>query len=121
MTDPDRGTGRTTKQLREAPRGALFIWCNGNLAYARSMAANLGRSDIDIRGPDVFDAHGSLQLRGRFWPKVIIDHAAQLSCEQWARYSELLPFIERGPTTGSELREAYLSERSERGDSAARG
>lgn len=45
-----RGTGRTTKQIKEAPQGAYFVWCNNVLWYPRQLAAKLGREDLNVVG-----------------------------------------------------------------------
>jgi hypothetical protein len=46
--DSQRGTGRTTKQMRDAPQGAIFVWCNGHTDYPRALARHLGREDLRI-------------------------------------------------------------------------
>lgn len=74
MKDDDRGTGRTTKQMQEAPRGAIFVWCNGQLSFPRHLAAKLGRSDLRIEGPGFFDIRVP-RFKGVTTP-VVVDHAA---------------------------------------------
>lgn len=77
----DRGTGRTTKQLVEAPRGAIFIWCNNCLDYVRPLAASLGRTDLVIYGPDMLNMNAG-RLRGRALPAIVVDHACRLNANQ---------------------------------------
>jgi hypothetical protein len=78
ISDMDIGSGRTTQQMREAPRHALFVWCNGHLSYPRDLARSLGRDDLDIVGPYMLDRR---QLAGRRIP-VVVDHATKLSSEK---------------------------------------
>ena len=48
----ERGTGRTTRQMENAPYGATFVWCsNHGLHYPRMLAKHLGRDDLIIVGP----------------------------------------------------------------------
>lgn len=75
----DRGTGRTTEQLRQAATGAVFVWCNGHLGYPRRLAAALSRQDLCIRGPDFFSEMGWLGSRPGM---VVVDHAFRAG--EWA-------------------------------------
>lgn len=70
-----RRTGATTQQMREAPQGATFVWCNNGLDYPRKLARFLGRPDIDVRPLSALadDAYG---LRGLPPGLVVVDHAA---------------------------------------------
>lgn len=74
--DPDlpyRGTGRTTRAMQAAPRGALYIWpVMGSISYAKDLARKLGL-DLDIQ-PVNFLLGG--RWHGREWPAVVVDHAA---------------------------------------------
>jgi len=76
----ERQTGRTTKQMREAPRGAVFVWCNGRTDYPRSLAASIGRRDLCIITPE--DAREGRQLRGA--RHVVVDHEAHFSLSREA-------------------------------------
>lgn len=67
-----RGTGRTSKQMLEAPIGATFVWCNHHLEYPRLLATSLGRNDLRIIPPPRDDN----QLRGV--ASVVYDHAGDL-------------------------------------------
>lgn len=75
-SDPLQDTGRTTQQMKEAPRGALFIWCGNQTHYPRALARHLGREDLKIVTLDYL-THGGAESRP--WPGVVLDHAAQLS------------------------------------------
>lgn len=68
----DRQTGRTTRQLEEAPQGAIFVWCNSHMYYPQMLARKLGRDDIKIKP---FSWLGERNVRGLRGTKVIIDHA----------------------------------------------
>ncbi len=70
----DRQTGRTAKQMLEAPRGATFVWCNDKTQYARSLARHLGRGDLRIMGLE------SLRDWNSFCDAkvVVLDHAIRV-------------------------------------------
>ena len=73
--DTFRGTGRTTRQMREAPHGALFVWCNAHTNYPSLLAANLGRADLRVVGlPWLTD--GGERLRGVSCA-IVLDHAVE--------------------------------------------
>jgi hypothetical protein len=63
-----RGTGRTTRQMLDAPKGALYVWCNKHLDYPRALARHLGRADLVVVSP-------SYERRGYSSALVILDHA----------------------------------------------
>jgi len=71
MDTGDRGTGRTTKQIKEAPQGAIFICPPDAFDYTRRLVHDLGRTDLRIERPSFFDGrwHG-LRL------PIVVDHAA---------------------------------------------
>lgn len=77
----DRGTGQTSKQMKEAPPRALFIWCNSQLDYAQRLAARVGRPDLLIKTPDIL-ANGAERLRGVRLSGIVADHALRLTEEQ---------------------------------------
>lgn len=77
MNDNERRTGRTTRQMQEAPMGAVFVWCNDALTYPRLLAQRLCRGDLRIIGPSQLNE----RLRG-YHTVVIIDHAADLTERQ---------------------------------------
>lgn len=43
-----RRSGRTTRQMLAAPKGAVFIWCTEFLHYPRLLAEQAGRKDLMI-------------------------------------------------------------------------
>ena len=82
----DRGTGRTTNQMLAAPKGAMFVsCCTGAMNHDRDLARKIGRSDLYIVGPDIFNNDGE-RLRGKELTGFVVDHAM----------SEI--FMREGPT-----------------------
>jgi hypothetical protein len=75
----ERGTGETSRQMRAAAQGAVFIWCNSHTDYPRRLAEHLGRKDIRIFPPSALEAY----LRGLEPSAVVVDHAAKLTERQW--------------------------------------
>lgn len=67
-----RGTGITTQQMRAAPHGAVYVWCNSHLGYPKGLARAIGREDLDIRSPGWLTCQN---VAGREFSGVIIDHA----------------------------------------------
>jgi hypothetical protein len=82
-----RGTGRTTSDMREAPRNAIFVWCNDRTGYPRDLAKHLGRTDLEIYGPSWLSGE---RWRGIERP-VVIDHAAyeNMSSREWSVLNEI--------------------------------
>lgn len=83
MTDAGhRNTGRTSRQMQAAPHRALFVWCSESASYPIHLAADLGRTDLNIVTP--YGLHRAFQngRGGAPWPAVVVDHAAQLTREQ---------------------------------------
>jgi hypothetical protein len=78
-----RGSGRTTAQMQMAPKGAIYIWCNGHLDYPKDLARRLGREDLVIVSPYWLTDR---RYSGQRLSGVVIDHAATLSKEQLALY-----------------------------------
>lgn len=77
MMEKDRGTGRTTKQMKEAPKGAVYVWCNKEVWYPQRLAEKLGRKDLQIepRSWLTSERWRGLNLKG-----LVLDHAVR---EQW--------------------------------------
>jgi len=74
--DGDRGTGRTTAQIRSAPHGAIFVCCHSAAKdYTRRLAKDLGRDDLTIVEPSWLD-HGWM---GKVISGLVVDHACQLN------------------------------------------
>lgn len=77
-----RGGGATTKQLKEAPHGSVFVWVNGNLDYPIQLAKHLGRDDIKIVSPSWVSYKNVAGVR----KNIILDHASHLSSKQMDIY-----------------------------------
>lgn len=71
----DRQTGRTTQQMKDAPHGALFIWCTGDTRYPKALARLLGRDDLQIVPLSFLSGPSGL---GRTFTGLVLDHAAPL-------------------------------------------
>jgi hypothetical protein len=80
--DAKRGTGRTTRQLQEAPQGAVFICVGGREGnmYTRGLCEKVGRQDLRIVPPAWLEHRErwiGMRLTG-----VIVDHAVVLTRNQ---------------------------------------
>jgi hypothetical protein len=74
VSDADRQTGRTSKQMKDAPDGATFVWCvSASLSYAKQLACYLGRTDLRIVSP--YYIKGPHRGRRGNTETLIIDHA----------------------------------------------
>ena len=81
-----RGEGTTTKQMQDAPNGAVFVWCNGHTDYAINLARKIGRDDLRIESPTWLEERWrGLELTG-----VVVDHSARLTDRQWDGYQGVL-------------------------------
>jgi len=77
MNHADRGTGRTTKQMLDAPQGAIFI--SGNRAmttYDTHLSQKHGRADLKVVAPYWLT---ELRWQGMTLTGIVVDHAARLS------------------------------------------
>jgi hypothetical protein len=70
-----RGTGTTTKQMRNAPFGAIYIWVNGDTSYAKELAQKIGRDDLEIVRPTWLEYR---RWQGRLLTAIVCDHALYL-------------------------------------------
>lgn len=78
--EPDRlrGTGRTTKLIQKAPRGAFFICVRGD--SLRSLARNLDREDLKFIDGLHWDYWQ--HCAGQYNHKIIVDHCLALSPQE---------------------------------------
>jgi len=75
-------SGRSTRQIQEAPRSAYYVVPNAQTrSYYRDLADRYGRSDLRIETPDFFDA----RWRETIIP-VVVDHAVMLTYNQRMNY-----------------------------------
>jgi hypothetical protein len=86
----DRGSGKTAKQMKDAPHGAIFIWINGDTCYAKNLALDMGRDDLEIVSPYWLESD---KCRGRKLSGVVVDHAAHLNSRQCARMDMVLACV----------------------------
>ena len=86
-----RGTGRTTRQMQEAPPKSIFIGLPDDIGKLVSMAHDLGRDDLMIKRPSFFEAG---QWRGCSQP-VVIDHAvpATMTADQAVGWRECEAYL----------------------------
>lgn len=96
----ERGKGHTSEQMREAPRGALFIWCTVDVRYPKALARHLGRSDLEIVSPSIL-SEGAYRLRGRRLSGIIVDHAGQPNADERDLLDELRQMIVCAPENNS--------------------
>jgi hypothetical protein len=73
--DDQRGTGRTTRQMQGAAKGALFLSCHEGerMNYDVRLARALGREDLVIKPFRLLDQYQA--MLGRTYPEVVVDHA----------------------------------------------
>jgi len=73
--DYERGTGRTTEQMKAAPRGAVYVSPHPFATdYVRKLAAKILREDLRIVEPSWLD-HG---WHGKILEGIVVDHACHL-------------------------------------------
>lgn len=76
-----RQTGTTTKQMLNAPGGAVYIWPEPrSIEYAIRLAEKLGRIDLQIFTPS--DLNGWRSFAGREITGIVVDHACRLTTVQ---------------------------------------
>jgi hypothetical protein len=86
-----RGDGTTTRQMHDAPKGALYIWCNSQLHYPRDLAKELGRTDLVIDSPTALEWPG--RHVGKKLTGIVLDHACVLTDDQHEGYQRLLAYV----------------------------
>jgi len=74
----EKQTGITTRQMQDAPKDAVFLWCNNRLYYPLSLARNIGREDLIIKSKKIL-RYGAIWFRGRWISGLVIDHATRLT------------------------------------------
>lgn len=93
----ERQTGITTKQMKEAPHGSLYIWCTSDLTYPKRLARDIGRTDLEIVRPSWLSGY---QWMGKRFPGIVLDHAAHLQAHQWETYDYLAARLTSLPPDG---------------------
>lgn len=74
-----RGDGSTTRQMKDAPKGAHFVWVNSLIDYPKALAKKIGREDLVIVSPSFLSDN---RWRGLRFSGLVIDHAAPLDHRQ---------------------------------------
>lgn len=65
-----RQTGRTTTQIKRAPKNAYYmVWRSSMIPSVREKAKELGRPDLTIVGPDFLDRWHGVDI-----PDIVVDH-----------------------------------------------
>ena len=72
--------------MKDAPKGALFVWCNGHLEYPKALARHLGREDLYIISPGQLE---NPKFRGRELSGIVLDHWTLLNERERLCYREL--------------------------------
>lgn len=91
--DPLRGTGRTTRQMQNAPKRAVFIVnSHAIIPFYRRMAARLGRPDLEIVSPSWLTCGF---YSGRNLTGVVLDHhaAETMPHSAWEAYHFALAHV----------------------------
>ncbi len=78
----ERGSGRTSKQIVEAPLNAMYLCPPGSRHYHLDLARYLNRSDLNVHQIERTDRQLSF-LNGYRFP-VIVDHWVELNEQQAA-------------------------------------
>lgn len=89
----NRGTGRTTKQMQLAPKGAVFVWVNACLSSPKHLASLLRRQDLLIVSSSWLEYPGG--YLGKRLPGIVLDHAVDLTAEQWLGWEEAKAMVGR--------------------------
>ena len=89
----ERQSGRTTDQMKMAPKGAVYVWLNNNLNYPRRLSETLGRRDLEIVAPSWLLNQKEKLLGTKTYPEMIYDHAIEMrdfSMRHWEGVDALI-------------------------------
>lgn len=87
-----RQTGFTSRQIRESPAGAVYVWVGSDIRYPKELAKALHREDLLFVGPSWLETQG---WRGRVLNGITIDHAADLTDYHWGCFMEAYRYMKR--------------------------
>jgi len=90
----DRGSGRTTQQMLNAPLNSVFIWCNHRIDYPKRLACDLNRNDLVVVPPSWLS---SCDWVGQTLTGIVIDHAAKLTGSQQHYLIKAIERIRQAP------------------------
>jgi hypothetical protein len=78
--DVMRGSGRTTRQMNEAPENAWYVIRDMRMfTYVRQLMKTLERQDLQVQTPEQIRPDKLMGFEG----EIIIDHAAYINGEQF--------------------------------------
>lgn len=81
-----RGSGRTTRQILNAPRGAVYVvWSTKEFDYTRRLMARLHRNDMTLVSFDWIRHHERWRGDRRH---VVVDHHAERMAKHMVRSSD---------------------------------
>ncbi len=75
--------GITSKQMKNAPRNAIFVWPNILLDYPQKLARSLNRQDLQVVSVQWLC---NRKFKDREFPCIILDHTCRLSKTDWSHY-----------------------------------
>lgn len=85
-------TGTTTRQMREAPQGATYLWCTNELLYPKRLQRSIGREDLFVTSASrMLDIASN--AAGWVPENVVIDHAVHITPD---RTHQIVALVRRG-------------------------
>lgn len=84
--DPNRGTGRTTRQMQAAPPDSVYIWNSAYCKAAHDIALKAGREDLTILPYTWLDQAGRAREVNKY---ITVDHAVRLTALQQAAVDDV--------------------------------
>lgn len=84
--DPNRGTGRTTRQMVGAPLNSVYIWNSAYCKAAHDIALRAGREDLTILPYTWLDQAGRAREVNKY---ITVDHAVRLTALQQAAVDDV--------------------------------
>jgi len=96
-----RGSGITTKQIKNAPKNAIFVWRDGHIYYPMDLANKCNRSDLKIVSPSWLRMEHVKGLRNL---EIVVDHSAKLNVEQLEALNEARLYSKMPKLESSKIR-----------------
>jgi len=82
-----RGGGFTKRQMEEAPKDAVYVWCNHCLDYPKHLARFIKREDLKIVPPDWITNE---RWQGQTLTGLVVDHATWSHLSPRSRFTDFL-------------------------------
>lgn len=82
-----RGDGTTSKQMKEAPKNAVYVWLHHDLSYPIMLSRKLEREDLKIVSHYWLSDH---KYKGMDLTGVILDHAYIPDLATYKNFKEAL-------------------------------